>query len=63
MSQPQPGLPLGPKPTPSLLKKFKSCGQSRKSCQKLGVVLEEKKWFKNCQSCQKMSKTKNVLLK
>ena len=35
-------LPLVPKPTTSPLKSFKYCDQLSKSCQKLGVILENK---------------------
>jgi hypothetical protein len=37
-----PGIPLGPKPTTSLLKKFESCGQLSKSRQKLDDISENK---------------------
>jgi hypothetical protein len=37
-----PGIPLGPKPTTSPLKVFKSCVQLSKSLQKLDIILENK---------------------
>ena len=68
-----PGIPLGPKPTTSLKKVFRSWGQLSKSRQKLDVILEnkvvQKLMFsknvnnKRCAPKMKRTKTHHTLVK